>query len=122
MIENSISPSESFSNNLANVANTGELNLDDAVDPPINSDWPQPQPITARIQSEPYPIDALPDVIRRAVEEVGAFVKAPTVLVASSALGSLSLACQAHVDAKRAEKLQGPTGLFLLTIADSGER
>ena len=122
MIENPISPFENFHNNLANVANTGELNLDDAVDPPINSDWPQPQPITARIQSEPYPIDALPDVIRRAVEEVGAFVKAPTVLVASSALGSLSLACQAHVDAKRAEKLQGPTGLFLLTIADSGER
>jgi putative DNA primase/helicase len=28
----------------------------------------------------------------------------------------------AHADAKRAEKLEGPVGLFLLTIADSGER
>ena len=35
---------------------------------------------------------------------------------------ALSLACQAHIDAKRAEKLHGPVGLFLLTIADSGER
>jgi putative DNA primase/helicase len=43
-------------------------------------------------------------------------------LVASSALAALSLACQAHIDVKRAEKLQGPVSLFLLTIADSGER
>jgi len=48
--------------------------------------------------------------------------KALIPLVASSALAALSLAAQAHADAKRAEKLQGPTGLFLLTIANSGER
>jgi putative DNA primase/helicase len=42
--------------------------------------------------------------------------------VASSALAALSLAVQAHADVRRAEKLQGPTGLFLLTVADSGER
>jgi putative DNA primase/helicase len=34
----------------------------------------------------------------------------------------LSLATQAHADVKRAEKLSGPIGLFLLTIAESGER
>jgi putative DNA primase/helicase len=86
------------------------------------SEWPEPQPLTAKIEPEEYPLDALPDTIRAAVEEVQAFVKAPVPLVASSALAALSLACQAHVDAKRAEKLQGPVGLFLLTIADSGER
>jgi putative DNA primase/helicase len=43
-------------------------------------------------------------------------------MVAASALAALSLACQAHIDAKRLEKLSGPVGLFLLTIADSGER
>jgi len=53
---------------------------------------------------------------------VAGFVKAPIPLVTSSALAALSLACQAHIDVKRAEKLQGPSGLFLLTIADSGER
>lgn len=42
--------------------------------------------------------------------------------MASSALAALSLAVQAHADVKRAEKLQGPTGLFLLTVAESGER
>jgi putative DNA primase/helicase len=87
-----------------------------------SSNWPEPQPLSAKVAPEPYPIDALPKTIRAAVEEVAGFVKAPLPMVASSALAALSLATQAHVDAKRAERLQGPVGLFLLTIADSGER
>lgn len=84
--------------------------------------WSEPQPLTATIKPEAYPIDALPEVIRDAVAEVQEFVKAPFPLVATTALSALSLACQAHVDIKRAEKLTGPASLFLLTIADSGER
>ena len=84
--------------------------------------WPAPQTLSAKVNPEPYPADALPGTIRAAVEEVAGFVKAPLPLVASSALAALSLACQAHIDAKRAEKLHGPVGLFLLSIADSGER
>lgn len=84
--------------------------------------WPDPLPLTAKIEPEPYPLDALPLPIRAAVEEVAGFVKAPVPLIASSALAALSLACQAHIDAKRLEKLSGPVGLFILVIADSGER
>jgi len=84
--------------------------------------WIAPQPLLAKVESEPYPLDALPDMIRAAVEEVHGFTKAPIPLVASSALASLSLAAQTQADAKRAEKLSGPVSLFLLTIADSGER
>lgn len=84
--------------------------------------WLEPHPLATKVAPEPYPLDALPDTIRAAVEEVVGFVKAPAPMVASSALAALSLAAQAHIDAKRAEKLQGPVGLFLLTIADSGER
>lgn len=84
--------------------------------------WGEPLPLTAKMALEPYPVDALPTAIRAAVEEVQGFIKAPLPLVAGSALAALSLACQTHVDVKRAEKLQGPVGLFLLTIADSGER
>ena len=87
-----------------------------------DSGWAAPLPLTATTEPEPYPLDALPDKLRRAVEEVHAFVKAPVPLVASSALAAVSLAVQAHADVKRADKLCGPTGLFLLTIADSGER
>ncbi len=84
--------------------------------------WPEPQPLTVKVEPEPYPLDALPDTIRAAVEEVQGFTKAPIPMVASSALAALSLAIQSHADVKRADKLTGPASLFLLTIADSGER
>lgn len=84
--------------------------------------WEKPQELLSRFESEPYPVDALPDVIRLAVEEVAGFVQAPLPMVASSALAALSLAGQGLSDVQRASKLQGPCGLFLLTIADSGER
>ena len=85
-------------------------------------DWNMPLPLGIPVASELYPSDALPDVVRGAVEEVQAFTQAPLALVACSALGALSLTGQAYVDVKRAEGLTGPTSLFLLTIADSGER
>jgi hypothetical protein len=84
--------------------------------------WPDPQPLVAKVEPEPYPLDALPNTIRAAVIEVQGFTKAPIPMVASSALSALSLAIQANADVKRAEKLSGPISLFLLTIADSGER
>lgn len=88
----------------------------------VASLWPAPLPLTSSVRPESYPLDALPDTVRRAVEEVQGFTKAPVALVACSALAALSLAIQAQVDVRRAEKLEGPVGLFLLTIADSGER
>ena len=51
--------------------------------------WPEPQPLTTKLDPEPYPLDALPDEIQAAVIEVEAFIKAPIPLVASSALGAL---------------------------------
>lgn len=84
--------------------------------------WPEPLPLIAALNAEPYPLDALPDTIRNAVAEVQAFTKAPISLVASSALASISLAIQALYDVKRADRLTGPVSLFFLTIADSGER
>lgn len=85
-------------------------------------EWPEPQPLIAQLDPEDYPLDALPTIVRHAVMEVSGFVKAPVPLIATSALAALSLAIQAHVDVERAEKLDGPAGLFLLAVADSGER
>jgi len=86
-------------------------------------EWPEPQPLIAdQIPREPYPLEALPETIRAAVLEVQNFTKAPIPLVAASALGAISLAGQTYVDIKRAENLCGPTSLFLINIADSGER
>jgi putative DNA primase/helicase len=74
------------------------------------------------VEPEPYPLDAVPNNIRGAVEEVRGFVKVPVPLMASSAVFARTLACQAHIDGKRAERVTGPVSLLLLTIAGSGER
>lgn len=84
--------------------------------------WLVPQPLIAKIDSEPYPLDALPPTIHAAVVEVQAFTKAPIAMVAGCALSTLSLACQGHADVERDKGLQGTTSLYVLTIADSGER
>lgn len=121
-LENSL-PDEKPSSTITNRA---IINLDDAEAPQIDNTskfkWPAPQPLTAKIKPEPYPIDALPETIRKAVMEVHDYIKAPIPLITSSALSALSLAIQAHVDVKRADKLESPCSLFMLTIGDSGER
>jgi putative DNA primase/helicase len=93
----------------------------DAAEAPATP-WPELQSLLARVDPAPYPVEALPTIVRLAAEEVVGFVKAPMPLIAVSAMAALSLAIQAHVDVERAERLTGPTGLFMLAIADSGER
>lgn len=100
---------------VANVANVAVANAGD-------DGWPEPKPLTAKIEPEPYPLDALPPLIRAAVEEVQEYGQAPVALVASAALSAVSVSCQAHIDIQRDEQLRGPVGLFLLTVAESGER
>jgi putative DNA primase/helicase len=70
----------------------------------------------------PYPLEALPPTMRAAVAEVLAYVQCPPALAASSALAVLSTAAQGRVDVVRDHGLDGPTSLYLLAIADSGER
>lgn len=84
--------------------------------------WESPQPLIATIEPIPYPIESLPPIMRDAVQEVGDFVQAPVPMVALSAMATLSIAAQGHVDVQRASRLEGPCSLFMLAIADSGER
>jgi putative DNA primase/helicase len=72
-----------------------ESYIKSALEDLASHNWQEPLPLVAKVEPEPYPLDALPDTIRAAVEEVQAFTKAPIPLVASSALGALSLAFQA---------------------------
>jgi putative DNA primase/helicase len=83
---------------------------------------PEPQPLVAEVAPVPYPLDALPQVMREAVEELQGFVKCPVSMVASSALATLSLAGQSLAAVERTTGLVGPVGIYLLTIAESGER
>lgn len=85
--------------------------------------WPQPLPLGGvDFEREPYPLDALPDDIRAAVDEVKGFTQAPIEMVAISAIAAISSAAQGLADVKRAEKLTAPASVFTLVIAESGER
>ena len=86
------------------------------------SAWPDPEPLTAPIESRPYPVEALPPLLRDAVIEAQAFVQAPAALVACSALSALSIATQGIVNVRRDPQLWGPVSLYLLSVAESGER
>lgn len=70
----------------------------------------------------PFPVDAFPQIIRNAIYEVEQHTQAPQALIAASALGVISLACQNRIDVCRLNNLRGPVSLFLMTLAESGER
>ena len=88
----------------------------------IREEWPEPSPLTGGEKQEPYPVDALPEVIGEAVGEVTDFVQCPTSLMACSAIAAISTVVAGQVDVRRADKLVGPVSLFLMAVADSGER
>ena len=90
--------------------------------PPETEQWAEPLPLIFETESQPYPVDALPNAIGDAVREVAAFVQCPVPLSACSALSALSVAAQALVNVRRGQDLEGPVSLYLLAIAESGER
>jgi len=85
-------------------------------------EWPEPEPLTEPLDALPYPDEALPRILRDAVRQAQAFVQAPMALVACSALSALSLAAQGLANVRRDHQLVGPISLYLLAVADSGER
>lgn len=74
------------------------------------------------ICNHPFPVDALPLVIRNAVHEVELHTQAPLSLISASVLGAISLASQNRIDVCRMNNLRSPVSLFLVTLAESGER
>ncbi|WP_448684462.1 YfjI family protein, partial [Enterobacter cloacae] len=70
----------------------------------------------------PFPVHVFPQIIRNAVYEAEQQTQAPQALIAASVLGVISLACQNRIDVCRLNNLRSPVSLFLLTLADSGER
>ncbi|EJU2440201.1 DUF3987 domain-containing protein, partial [Escherichia coli] len=70
----------------------------------------------------PYPIYALPPLVRNAIIETQKNTQAPLAMVATSALTAFSSACQNQIDVCRPGNLRGPVNLYSLILADSGER
>lgn len=72
--------------------------------------------------SRPFPVHVFPLIIRNAIYEVEQHTQAPRALISASVLGVISLACQNQIDVCRLSNLRSPVSLFLLTLAESGER
>ncbi len=89
---------------------------------PKNSDWPKASELLQDSESSPYPLDALPSGIGDAVREVLDFVQCPVALAACSALSALSVSAQHLANVRRAEGLISPVSIYLLAVAESGER
>ncbi len=82
-----------------------------------------PEPLRAPLpKSEPYPVEALGDVLGKAAQALHEAVKAPLTLCCQSVLASASMAAQAHFDVLLPWGEKKPLSLFLLTVAESGER
>lgn len=94
---------------------------------PVSTDgpkaqWPTPQPLIAKVDPVPYPEEVLPPIVRDAVAEVATFTRAPVAMAAGCAMTAMALAVQSQYDVEREKRLTGPTSLFMLTVANSGER
>ena len=83
-----------------------------------------PEPLLPELAPpNPFPMDALPPILRAAAEAIADHVKAPQVLAAHAVIGATAHLAQARVNAPHMHAPDGmPCSLFLLTLADSGDR
>jgi hypothetical protein len=84
--------------------------------------WPELLPLRRDMPpSEPYPMDALGDVLGDAARALMEVIQAPDALCAQSLLGGASLAVQAHADVA-IDGRTSPLSEDLITVAETGER
>lgn len=105
-----------FINNSVDHASTNATKLNS------EGSWLPPNDLLQESTLSPYPLDSLPSGLGDAVREVLDFVKCPVALAACSALSVLSVSAQHLANVRRAEGLAGPASLYMLAIAESGER
>ena len=83
-----------------------------------------PRPLRREISpADPFPLDALGDVLGAATRAILDKVRCPDAIAANSVLAAASLGVQAHADVVLpATGRARPLSLFLATVAASGER
>ena len=85
---------------------------------------PEPRPLLPDLEAaEPYPIEALPPLMRDATRAIAEHVQAPLALAAQCVIGAAVYLAQTRVNAPHIHNPDGmPSSIFLLTLADSGDR
>ncbi len=83
----------------------------------------EPLPLFREVPpSKTYPIEALGPVLAQAAQELYDTIKAPIAIIAQSLLGAASLVTQPHANVETEDGRQVALSLFLITVAESGER
>jgi hypothetical protein len=80
------------------------------------------QPPLSPLVPYSFPFNALPPSLQEAVQNVGGITQAPLELIMSSVFGAMSLVCQSLIDICPREGMNLSSSLYLLTLAESGER
>lgn len=89
---------------------------------PPSEDWPEPQPLRREPPPpDPFPADALGDVLGAAVRAAGDTIQSPAALRAQSFLAAAALAVQGHADVS-IDGRRFPVSEYFVTVAESGER
>ena len=82
----------------------------------------QPMPLVRSVPPPaPYPIDALGPILAPAARAIAEQVQVPEALAGNSLLAAAALAAQAHANVQTLGGAR-PLSLYVLTIAESGER
>jgi hypothetical protein len=96
--------------------------VDDAPDVTLANVAAAPEPLRrALAPAEPYPLDALGDVLAPMAHKLRAVIQAPDAICGQSVLAAAALAVQGHADIINDGRIH-PLVLFFLAIAESGER
>lgn len=92
--------------------------------PSINDVWPDDAlPLQAELEAPaPFPMDALPSVLSDYGRVIQRCTQAPDALVGNSLLAAASLAVQPHANVVLPHGTSVPTSLFIVSVAESGER
>ena len=69
-----------------------------------------------------FPIDALGPILGSAAKAIAYHVQTPLGLAGQSVLAAASLVSQSHIDVARGHIGKGPVSLFVLSVAESGDR
>jgi hypothetical protein len=90
--------------------------------PPAGNVDLRPLPLAAPAPLPRYPLEALGPLLGEAAARLAWHVQAPEGMAGQSVLAAAALAVQGHVDVARGLIGTGPTSLFCITVAESGER
>jgi hypothetical protein len=72
-------------------------------------------------QAPPFPEDAFPPIVRKAIADVRRVDQAPVEVVAMGALAVISIALQNRIDVVRPNRAASPVSLNLLNVSKSGD-